>query len=61
MQDEATRLLVALAHCENLWVSRPGEEAYWMIDGPSECVTVAYGSTLNQWRKALLQAAGADR
>jgi hypothetical protein len=33
MDDEATRALVTLAHCENLWVSRNCADANWLIDG----------------------------
>jgi hypothetical protein len=58
MDDEFTRALVTLAHCENLWVSRNCADANWLIDGPSECVRVAFGSTFRQWRAAFMRAAG---
>jgi hypothetical protein len=58
MDDESTCALVTLAHCENLWVSRNRADANWLIDGPSECVSVAYGSSFRQWRAALMRAAG---
>jgi hypothetical protein len=59
MSDGRIRALVELAHSENLWVSRDDGNAHWLIDGPSESVPVAFGATYQQWRRALLQAAGA--
>jgi len=32
----------------------------WLVDGPSESVAVAFGSSFEQWRQALLLAAGAE-
>lgn len=58
MVDESTRALVTLAHCENLWVSRNSGDAGWLIDGPSQCVALPYGSSLGQWRAAFMRAAG---
>ena len=58
MSDGCIRALVELAHSENLWISRDDHEAHWLIDGPSESVPVAFGATYQQWRRALLQAAG---
>lgn len=58
MSDACIRALVELAHSENLWVSRDDCKAHWLIDGPSDSVPVAFGATYQQWRRALLQAAG---
>ncbi len=59
MDDGPIRALVALAHCENLWVSEDHGASNWLIDGPGECVAVAFGSSFDQWRQAVLRAAGA--
>jgi hypothetical protein len=58
MSDVSIRALVTLAHSENLWISRNEPDGQWLIDGPSQSIAVAYGATYEQWRRALLQAAG---
>ena len=60
MNDESIRALVALAHSENLWISRDDSGSQWLIDGPSQSIAMAYGATYEQWRRALLRAAGIE-
>ena len=59
MDDAPIRALVSLAHSENLWISHHDGECHWLVDGPSRMVLVPYGASAEQWRRALLQAAGA--
>lgn len=60
MSDQFIRALVALAHSENLWISRDDSGSQWLIDGPSQSIAMAYGATYEQWRRALLRAAGIE-